>query len=187
MPIIGTTAGQISGQIFTSDYESIATVTLATSSSTVTFSSIPNTYKYLQVRWIARGTFGEASVGQKANFNSDASSIYTTKLIRGDGGTFYVDEASAGTSMANIGRASASTATSGMFAGFIMDISDYANTSKYKVARCYGGSDRNGSGEIRINSSMWMSTAAISSITIAPTDGGSYEQYTRFALYGMKG
>jgi hypothetical protein len=156
-------------------------------SSTISFTSIPATYKHLQVRWIGRGTFNESSAGQKVNFNSDTGSNYSGHLLRGDGASVYADGGASATSAAFFGRVAAATATAGMFGAFVMDILDYANTSKYKTLRCIGGSDRNGSGEIRFNSNLWMSTTAISSMTFAVTDGGNYAQYTQFALYGIKG
>jgi hypothetical protein len=39
--------------------------------------------------------------------------------------------------------------------------------------RCLGGSDRNGTGEIRFNSNAWLNTAAITSMTFQITDGGN--------------
>jgi hypothetical protein len=169
-------------------YDSIATVTVGGGgSTTVSFTSIPSTYQHLQVRWIGRGTFNEGSAGQKVNFNSDTSSSYTGHLIRGDGASVYAAGDGASGSAAFFGRVAAATSTSGMFGAFVMDILDYANTSKYKTLKCIGGSDRNGSGEIRFNSDAWLSTSAITSMTFQITDGGNYAQYTQFALYGIKG
>jgi hypothetical protein len=40
---------------------------------------------------------------------------------------------------------------------------------------------------IRFMSGLWMSTSAISSITLYPQPTGSLAQYSSFALYGIKG
>jgi hypothetical protein len=68
----------------------------------------------------------------------------------------------------------------------IIDIFDYKNTSKHKTIRQCVGQDRNGSGGVDIQSGVWMSTSAITklSITIASS---SFAQYSTFALYGIKG
>ena len=68
---------------------------------------------------------------------------------------------------------------------FIIDILDYANTSKYKTVRIALGSDRNGSGEVGLFSGLWQSTAAVT--TIAINCGQNYTTTSQFALYGIKG
>jgi len=187
-PILGIMASQISGHLYapTGSMYHIASTTLSSSALTVTFSSIPADYTHLQVRWIGRGTFSDPSAGQKVNFNSDTGANYTGHLLRGDGATVYADDGASATSAAFFGRVAAATSTAGMFGGFVMDILDYANTNKYKTLRCLGGSDRNGSGEIRFNSDAWMSTTAITSMTFQITDGGNYDTYSSFSLYGVK-
>jgi len=48
-----------------------------------------------------------------------------------------------------------------------------------------GGVDLNGSGEIWFNSSLWLNTAAINNIVL--TSIGTIQQYSSYALYGIKG
>ena len=68
----------------------------------------------------------------------------------------------------------------------IIDILDYANTDKYKVTRSLNGQDQNTtSSRIGFTSGLWLNTAAITSLTLAP-DSGSFTQYSSFALYGIK-
>ena len=52
--------------------------------------------------------------------------------------------------------------------------------------RSLGGYDANGSGNVGLFSGVWMNTAAITSISLL-SDSGNQEQYTQFALYGIKG
>jgi hypothetical protein len=73
------------------------------------------------------------------------------------------------------------------FGGSIVDILDYANTSKNKTVRTLTGADRNGNGLIGLRSGYWNSTAAVSSISIIATSGSTgFAQYSSFALYGVK-
>jgi hypothetical protein len=65
-----------------------------------------------------------------------------------------------------------------------MDILDYANTNKFKTTRTLEGYDANGSGNVSLTSGLWQSTSAINSITI--TAVGTFNQYSQFALYGVK-
>ena len=75
-----------------------------------------------------------------------------------------------------------------IFGANVLDILDYANTSKYTTARILGGIDINGSGgNIRLDSGVWMNTAAVTSLTISPTTANNFVQYSSFALYGIKG
>jgi hypothetical protein len=67
----------------------------------------------------------------------------------------------------------------------IIDILDYKNTNKYKVVLTFAGLDNNGSGESGLYSGMWMNTNAITSIKLF--DNVNYGEYTKAALYGIKG
>jgi hypothetical protein len=59
MPILGIIASAITGNLVTTSYESIATVTVGGGgSATIDFTSIPATYTHLQIRGIARSTNG---------------------------------------------------------------------------------------------------------------------------------
>ena len=66
-------------------YESIATFTLG-SSTTVTFSSIPSTYKHLQIRYLARSArTGAATDDLAIRLNSDSGANYARHRLFGDG------------------------------------------------------------------------------------------------------
>jgi hypothetical protein len=70
---------------------------------------------------------------------------------------------------------------------FICDVLDYQSTSKNKTIRSLGGTDRNGSGYVTFYSGLWFKTPeAISTITLT-TAAGNFNQYSSFALYGIKG
>lgn len=167
-----------SGVVAVGDYESIQTTTVgAGGSSSISFTSIPSTYKHLQIRLSAINTtaFGDIYM----QFNSDTGSNYKAHYLYGNGST-----ASAGVL----------TQTS-IYAGFIStgsntgvgitDILDYTNTNKNKTTRTLMGADRNGSGDVALTSGLWLNTAAITSITIFPGTN-SFAQYSSFALYGVK-
>ncbi len=163
-------------------FESIATTTLSTSTATVTFSSIPQTYKHLQIRTIARNSADNISL--RMTFNSDSSSIYTLHELYGSGA---VAASAAQTSIAYYPCSLAGPASAtGVFGASITDILDYTNTNKYKTMRTLTGYDGNGSGYVELTSGVWMSSSAISSLTIVP-NGGTMNQYSSFALYGIKG
>lgn len=165
----------------TTSYESIATTTVgAGGSATITFSSIPSTYSHLQIRYIARNTTAIDSF--IIRFNSDISSNYARHKLTGDGATASAVAATSATYMAS---SDYPTATS-TFAAGVIDILDYANTNKYKTMRLLAGYDANGSGLVDFRSNLWMSTNAVTTITIT-ANSNSFAQYSSFALYGVKG
>lgn len=166
----------------TNSYESIATVNLTSSASTITFSSIPATFKHLQIRSIMQQT-GSGASEQVLRFNSDSGTNYAWHQLYGDGSTAAA--ASGGTSQTGIGYAW-SPQGGIAYGGVIVDILDYANTSKNKTTRSLNGWDRNGSGYVLFRSGLWMNTAAVTSITLTST-GTDYAANSSFALYGIKG
>jgi hypothetical protein len=185
-PILGIIASQNYPRS-TNSYESIATTTLATSTASVTFSSIPATYTHLQIRMIARDDRASSTSDSGAfRFNSDSGNNYAYHALIGTGSTATVSAVDT-YSRGLIDRLTASTAGASTFGVAVLDILDYANTSKYKTVRILGGYDNNGDGQIVLSSGLWQSTSAISSILIFPNVGSNWVQYSSFALYGIKG
>lgn len=190
-PILGTLASQFSGKPFGS-FESIASTTVGSGgSATVTFNSIPSTYTHLQVRLIARG--GRTDSEQQAGglyIQLNSNFLTSQHQIRSNGSTVVNIANSGGLSDGTLVLwVPAANASSSIFGAGIIDILDYASTSKTKVLRILSGNDiNNGSGVIAPSSALWNSTNAITSITFGPTDGiGTIPQYSSFALYGIKG
>lgn len=168
------------------DYESIQTVTVgAGGSSAITFSSIPSTYKHLQVRYIARSAVADVSDNIWSRFNSDTGSNYTFHLLEGTGSA-----AAAGSGINQtrnlFGRCAGNTAGSNIFGAAVIDILDYKDTNRFKTIRNLAGDDRNGGGSIRFESGLWRSTAAVDTLTITTNAFGNFLQYSHFALYGVK-
>ena len=193
-PMLGIMASSISGSISSPSYESIATTTLTTTTSTVTFSSIPQTYKHLQLRMWAKSDRANSAGNTVFGYaNGDDAPSYPTNYwthgLTGDGSSatsgslgntaglnygFYVGTAQ-GASSASIGSVA------------IVDFLDYSNTSKYKTMRSLSGEDSNSvNGTISLRSSLWSNTAAITSLQLICLSY-NFTQYSKFALYGIKG
>ena len=176
-----------------SAFESIATTTLSTSAATVTFSSIPSIYKHLQVRIFTRGNDVDGGYPTSAypSINSDTTDAnYNNHYLNGDGAS-----ATSTGSNGNRGNWFVTAGTNGVYTNTqiftvtILDFLDYADTNTYTTVRAFNGGDFNGAGSIRLASMMWKNTAAITSITFDtdPTYLGNFQQYSSFALYGIKG
>jgi len=171
----------------TSSYESIATVTVGSGgTTTVSFTSIPSTYKTIQVRYLARsGRSRVANSGMVMRLNGSYGTY--SHSLTGDGAS-----ASAGAGAPSINgiflEAPGTSATSGIFGAGIIEIIDYAAGTKNPTVRALTGDDCNGSGRLTLGSQFVNSTTAISSITFETTDGASnIQEFSQFALYGIKG
>lgn len=180
MPILGIMASAISGNLSSPAYESIATSN-PSGVSTITFSSIPATYTHLQVRMSMIGASGGSLI--VANFNSDTGANYTWHELQGQGTTASAYSGTGNTYSRWFGRNVGTSSTAPT--AIIADILDYANTNKYKTVRDLAGMDANGSGEVSLTSSLWLNTAAISSITVKTHDGVNFASGTKIALYGV--
>jgi hypothetical protein len=161
-------------------FESIATATGNGSSGTITFSSIPNTYKHLQIRLQVLSSGGG---GQAIRFNSDTGNNYARHNVGGNGSSVFAS-GTASTNMIFVGDDSAST----NLATMIIDIHDYASTTKNKTVRSFFGHDRNGAGSLYLYSGLWMNTGAITSLSLGQANfSGTFDTGTVASLYGIKG
>ncbi len=175
-------------------YYQIATVTLSSAASSVEFTSIPNTYKHLQVRWTARGSYNSANniINLHGQFNGDSGGNYNWHYIQTDGGTLSAGSATGAMVSNLISYLPAKLYAAGMMGAGVVDILDYTNTNKYKTIRSIGGCDTNNTGsekgQLAFTSGTWRSFNAITSIKFACASDltSGLEPYTEFALYGIK-
>ena len=188
--LLNTILGSFSSGAPATSYESIATVTVGSGgSATVDFTSIPSTYTHLQIRGINRlSTAGTGTLSTIMRFNSDTGGNYTAShVLFGTGAS--ASAAASGTSQTSmvIVNTPKDGNTASAFGILVCDILDYTNTNKYKTIRCLGGYDGNDTnGIVTFRSSAWMNTAAVTSITLLPSNN-NFTQYSQFALYGIKG
>jgi hypothetical protein len=153
----------------------LANLTLATTPTTVTFSSIVGTYRDLFL--VVKGT-GSTSTSCTIQVNGDtALASYGVVWMRGSG-------SAASTGAWNTGGASAH------WQGFIgsaqsqmaMHFLDYSATDKHKMYINHEA-DATVLGT-RMDFGRWANTAAITQISLK-TDSGTWSVGTTFALYGV--
>jgi hypothetical protein len=193
MPILGIIDSAKTGNLVTNSYEAIASAT--PTGTVVTFSSIPSTYVALQIRANVQTNRAATFQSQLAiTFNNDTSANYGFQSLYTAGfSTMSSNSAATGNT---------STGNNYMYAGLtqhwnsgsynnsawnIIDIAEYANTSKYKTLYSLAGTV--GPNAVQASTwfdqSYWLSTSAINRIDI--TSAYSYNSGTTFALYGIKG
>jgi hypothetical protein len=190
-PMLGIMASQISGHLAPippyQAYESIATVTVGGIAQTsITFSSIPQTFKHLQLRTLVRSSTGASPENLAyVRFNGDTGSNYAHHFLLGTGAVAAATGQGSITWIPLIDSSNSGTLAN-VFAATVADILDYTNTNKNTTARSLAGIDANGSGAMFLCSGFWNNTAAVTSITIVP-EKTSFVEFSSFALYGIKG
>lgn len=167
-------------------FELIETQILASTTTAVTFSSIPSIYKHLQIRITARNTTGASNRPITLRINGDTGSNYAYHYIRGNGSSGSAAFSNSQTSMI-IANSPGATETANIFAVALVDILDYTNTNKTKSVRSLSGRYASDGG-IDHTGGHWNSTSAITSIEIADRMvSSSLATGTRISLYGIGG
>jgi hypothetical protein len=162
---------------------SIATTTLSSNSSTITFSSVPQVYKHLQIRAVHQST---AASWTNISLNSDTTaSNYVMHRFSGDGATAFAESY-----VSSNQRRFFTSYPSPYWCSSVIDILDYTDTNKNTTVRglhSWVGDGASGfDGEANYISNLWLNTAAVSTIDIT-IPGQNFTQYSKFALYGIQG
>lgn len=185
MPILGIIASQVPGKIEVPAFESIATAT--PNGTSVTFSSIPQTFKHLQIRAISRTTRNDASVdGMYMRFNGDTNGNYSYHWVQGNGSSASAVNGTNTTVITAAFNGADAQTTANVFSSSVWDILDYTNTNKYKSTKnLFAYNAGGGVGTVSFGSGHWRNTAAITSITLFAE--GNFVTNSHFGLYGIKG
>lgn len=156
-------------------YEAITTQTLGSNQSTITLSSIPQTYTDLIIVANGASTSGGAMF---AKFNGDTGSNYSCSYFYGDGSSV-----AGGRNLNQNGGIFGSRNGIGTQGGGVMQINNYSNTSTYKVmfSRQFGHNQ-----VVWFSTGRWANTAAITSISFTDESGGQFTTGFTITLYGIK-
>jgi hypothetical protein len=198
MPLLTTQSAKgygfgslVASAAITESYESIQSVTVASGQTYIDFTSIPSTYKHLQIRCTMRRSQAQTFAGSLGvQFNSDTgNNYYTNHRINGRGDGLVYPSGGTVTSYGQIGYIAGNSQRSSLFTPSVVDILEYTSTNKTKVCRGITGSmaqSTNTDNDVAIISSMWNSTAAINNIRLFPV-GSDFVTHTVISLYGIKG
>lgn len=169
---------------FESNYQSIATQTVSSGTAgTLDFSSIPSTFKHLQLRgYIKFNGSGNISI-RIGNGSPDTGANYAYHYFYATGGSLV----SAGEANRNTGYIGYYQSANSMWASFIVDIPDYGNTNKYKSIMSQQTSTHTTDGIIMLNSTSWRSKSAIDFIRVFSADSMDFQTGSHVALYGIGG
>jgi hypothetical protein len=161
----------------TNSYESIQTVTVTSAVSSIAFTSIPATYKNLQIRYSLTAA-APADTGLR--FNSDSGANYSNSLFRGTGSAAQIYPYSA------INQAYVQYNIGNNTSVAVIDILDYTNTNKNTSIRSLAGFENVTTGELDFWGGGWYNTAAVTRIDLHCLTS-TFSTNSTFALYGIKG
>jgi hypothetical protein len=166
------------------DYYSIASTELTNGSTTLTFSSIPQTYTHLQIRFSA--FVSTANDVLQMRYNGDSSG-YRYHEMYAVGAAYSASGVASNQAQIRLYGFDYGTITGVPVVG-IVDVSNYSSTDRYKTGLIFSGTNNNSATQTELNliSTLYQSTSAITSITIY-IQGVSTFVSGNVALYGIKG
>jgi hypothetical protein len=162
----------------TPTYTPLATVTLGTAASSVTFSSIPATYRDL-ILVVSAPTTTTPSL-QFVRFNGDTGFNYNTVVAEGFP-TSTGSQAYSSRTNFNLNRTTESSTTIPSI--YSIQLMDYSATDKHKTGLIRTADFGSGKEGATMWAGRWADTSAISSIVFAVTT--SFDANSTFSLYGV--
>jgi hypothetical protein len=165
-------------------YVKIQTVTVgAGGSSSITFSSIPQTYTDLKVVVSSRSTHnnGQTWSDYEIRFNSSTSNR-NDRFIYGNGAsaTFGTDASSI------VARTSAAGQTTSVFGSTEFYIPNYTSSNNKSVSIDSVSENNNATSIQILTAGLWSNTAAITQIDLVCMFSSNFAEHTTATLYGIK-
>lgn len=158
-------------------YEPIATTTLGSATTTITFSSISSAYTDLILIMNTKAVTGTPSIAMR--FNGDNGTTYSWTALVGNGTAASSSRAS--TTANNWVSALLNGVSSTNFNSGTIQIMNYSNTTTYKTAITrWAGADY----EVDAICNLWRSTAAINEVSLIAQS--NLVAGSTFTLYGIK-
>jgi hypothetical protein len=162
-----------------STYTPIASQTLASAASSVTFTGVPQNFTDLVVVASVGAVSGTASY-LDMQFNSDSATNYSAITIYGTGSATGSANLTARTAVP-CGITDVTNAAS-TYNTFLLNVENYSNTTTYKTTLCR--SEQTANSLVGASVSMWRNTSAINTVTLL-FGSGSFRTGSTFNLYGI--
>jgi hypothetical protein len=157
-----------------STYTPLATNTLVTPSSSITFSSISGSYTDLiLIMNRKQNVAGAYFIGLR--YNSDSGNNYSGTGLGGTGSTTFSYKDS------NVSSARVGYGDTG-WGNTIVNIQNYSNSTTYTTTI---SRNNNPAADMSAIVTLWRNTAAITSIEIISQSGSTLEAGSTFTLYGI--
>jgi hypothetical protein len=175
------------GAAAASDFDLISQTVLTANQNGVTFSSIPTTYRYLELRIVARSAVASVQDSMFVRLNGDTASNYSFARAFGASGAAQFQNSYASTS-GRLGSIAGNTATASIFGASKILLTDVTATSKHLTGSSITGFVREtGSSEISWTGFTRKVNASLTSVTIGLLSASDFLADSRFSLYGYRG
>jgi hypothetical protein len=179
----GILGGLIGSLASNSSYEIISTAFGTGSSGVIDFTSIPQTYKHLQIRYTAKNS--STATQMNITMNGITSGVYIRHSLLGDGSTASFSNSSTSQTAIQLVESMANSTTANAVNAGVIDILDYSSTTKNKTIKAlYGMADN--LTRVYFSGGLYNQTTAVSSLTLTAS-ANNFASLSRFSLYGIRG
>jgi hypothetical protein len=184
MPIpLGILAVAGAGGAAAGAYELISTTLVSTNTGSVTFSSITQSYKHLEVRYTSRSTNFNQTMSLRIN---GITSGYYSHELYGEDGSVTSAAYSSGYPALVVGVTVPDNNETNNFAAGVVSVLDYSATTKNKTYRTLSGAAASSKKKIALTSGSTFTLPAITSLEFF-VNGCNLVAGSRFSLYGIVG
>tara|TARA_R110000764_G_scaffold110648_2_gene197211 strand:- start:1211 stop:1789 length:579 start_codon:yes stop_codon:yes gene_type:complete len=191
--LLGILNAQAAGGGAAGAYDLLESEVLSTSSTSIVFDNLDvyaSDYKHLQIRAVTRDTraiSGANNVIMHFNGDTSGSNYYQLHYLKGADSSATSGAEGVTSYIIPYTQPSANDTTNA-FAGAVIDLLDPFSSNKYTTSRSFRGVNLDAaySTQVGLSSGLWMNTAALTEISLAPVVG-SFAAYSRVSIYGVKG
>lgn len=164
----------------------IATVTVGSGmAANISFTSIPQTYTDLYIKISAKTNASSGTIWDSPfiDFNGTTTN-QSTRFLYGNGST--TGSTTDTRQYGSVYGVTTSSSTANTFGNGEVYIPNYTS-SNYKSSSGDGVTENNAiTSGLAFTANLWSNTAAITSITLTPSSGSTFLQYSIATLYGIK-
>ena len=164
--------------------ELIATQTLAAPAAGIYLTGIPQTYKDLELRVLARSTYAAVTDNLAIQFNADGSADYEYVYAPIASGTLS-GATSSSVTYGYVGDVPAASEAAGYFGSYDIEVPEYATVGLFKVYRSFGSISVPSSNEpqMYLSNGQWSKSDPITQLTVF-TVSSDLSAGTTVSLYG---
>jgi hypothetical protein len=166
-------------------YTLISSNVLTSSSGTVTFSSIPQTYTDLVFRLSTRTNNAQIANPILVRLNSDTAANYSITLLDGDGASATSTRSSSPTTLAGGGITNADSSTANTFGTNEIYIPNYTSSTTKSWSTSSASENNATTATIRNTANYYLGTSPITTVRFSLVTG-TFASGSSFYLYGIK-
>ena len=169
-------------------YTLISSQVLGSTATSVTFSSIPQTYSDLKLSCSVRTDDASRNTGKlNVTFNGDTTTNYSiTSLLYNNGSPFVYSGTNTANTYTSVGQMATAGNTTNTFSNVDMYIPSYSTTGAKQISSLLASENYDATREIMsIEANLYRGTSAITSLNIT-SGSANYVAGSSFYLYGIK-